>query len=478
MESLVFYLLISLIFGVISMESPKIRRFVSLRPRSSLWPTEVLNTGVKNQDISSIFPKSDGSVKESYVEGLRVLQFNILADGLSGLRDDLGDFSRVSAEDLAWQRRSKKILGEILQYDPDVVTLQECDHFYDFFLHELASRGYEGHFAPKPASSCLQVSPNSDGCAIFVRRKKLRVVSRETVTFTLSKAEVESDSTDTTKRAQNQVGLMALCEFLPRDDYRSGAETMPYIILATTHLKAAKSANGENYRVSEVEQLLASIYRLQQHIKVDTGVRTYLPAVVVTGDFNAAPCVNGTLVDTVVSRDASAFARKSKSDAGKPAYEPLAYRAVKAHRLGLRSVYNDDIEEFASSQLDRHCHLRKGIYTTWKARRRRSDVEERVVKGCIDYVFYARGGVGSNESGGSGSGSGSGNGNGNGNEGPGEEDCVTPVVATSALDVYSEAEIGDKLMPSEQYPSDHLAICCDLQVSWEYTVLDDDKPTT
>ena len=109
----------------------------------------------------------------------RVLQFNMLADGLSGLRQDLGAFSRVTAEDMNWEKRGKLLLHEILQYDPDIITLQECDHYYDCFLPELDARGYDGMFAPKPASACLEVSDNSDGCAIFVRRSKIYVTSFE-----------------------------------------------------------------------------------------------------------------------------------------------------------------------------------------------------------------------------------------------------------------------------------------------------------
>jgi mRNA deadenylase 3'-5' endonuclease subunit Ccr4 len=110
---------------------------------------------------------------------LRVLQFNMLADGLSGLRADLGGFSKAKREYMDWSSRSIKLMYELLQYDPDVITLQECDHYYDFFLPELAKAGYDGMFAPKPASACLEVSDRSDGCAIFLKRDKIRVVSSE-----------------------------------------------------------------------------------------------------------------------------------------------------------------------------------------------------------------------------------------------------------------------------------------------------------
>ena len=54
----------------------------------------------------------------------RVLQFNILADGLSGRREDRGQFSRISSPDvLDWNVRKTKLIREITQYQPDVITL-------------------------------------------------------------------------------------------------------------------------------------------------------------------------------------------------------------------------------------------------------------------------------------------------------------------------------------------------------------------
>ena len=125
---------------------------------------------------------------QSIVGNFRILQFNMLADGLSGLRADLGAFSRAKEEDVQWETRKIKLLREILQYDPDVITLQECDHYYDFFLPALSVQGYDGIFAPKPASACLEVSENSDGCVIFLKRDKFKMISAEVISnilFTL-----------------------------------------------------------------------------------------------------------------------------------------------------------------------------------------------------------------------------------------------------------------------------------------------------
>lgn len=118
-----------------------------------------------------------GVQQDRLLEKIRILQFNILADGLSGLRPDLGEFSRITADILAFDFRKSKLLQHILDHDPDIVTLEECDHFDDYFQPELLTRGYYGMFCPKPNSPCLEYSSNGDGCAVFWKISKLHVNS-------------------------------------------------------------------------------------------------------------------------------------------------------------------------------------------------------------------------------------------------------------------------------------------------------------
>ena len=96
---------------------------------------------------------------------------------------------------------------------------QEVDHYYDFFQPEFNKLGYTGYFAPKPTSACLDVAGgSSDGCALFIKRSKLKVISCETKTLALSIAgltdEGELEEDDRNIKTQNQVGIIAVCEFL------------------------------------------------------------------------------------------------------------------------------------------------------------------------------------------------------------------------------------------------------------------------
>ncbi|RYG59881.1 hypothetical protein EON64_19780 [archaeon] len=184
------------------------------------------------------------------LDQFRVLQFNILADGLSGLRDDLGAFSRADNSFLTWSYRKTRLLHEIVQYNPDIITLQECDHFYDFFSPELQNYGYAGFFAPKPASACKEVSDHDDGCALFYKTEKFQVIDCVTLPYT-----VPGEGEGVWKK-QNQVALLVSLLSATKSQ---GQGEGPALLVGTTHLKASKTEEGEQLRLHEAQQLLEAM---------------------------------------------------------------------------------------------------------------------------------------------------------------------------------------------------------------------------
>lgn len=179
---------------------------------------------------------------------------------------------------------------------------------------------------------------------------------------------------------------------------------------------------------------------------------------------------------------------------GKRGYDPLAYAAVKAHKLNLRSLLNDDmvvrsdkdrrleqdeanrrirkdrLEEFNSldkqlaslTELDIRAIREENtessqinvegiasslavddeeneeveVWTTWKARKKEGG--EKVVKHCIDYILYA--------------------------PPPSYTESSVGVRALGVLDLLRTDEVGPDFLPSSSYPSDHIAIAADLEI--------------
>ena len=87
-------------------------------------------------------------------------------------------FVRCPEAALDWRTRRFRMLEEIVRHDPDIVCLQEVDHF-KFLRKSLSSLGYMGHFLPKPDSPCLYLADNSgpDGCAIFYKQDKFDMLT-------------------------------------------------------------------------------------------------------------------------------------------------------------------------------------------------------------------------------------------------------------------------------------------------------------
>lgn len=212
-------------------------------------------------------------------------------------------------------------------------------------------------------------------------------------------------------RAQNQVALIALCQLVSKQAPNS-QDPAPQLIICTTHLKATKNIVGERTRHLEVSQLLSSVTRLYETKKKESQLADSIePLVLITGDLNAAP------------NDVST------------GFQALAYAAVKASPLQLCSVLNDDMQA-------------KDIWTTWKARRKQG--KESIAKSCIDYILYKPLKMDGQKF--------------LTTRGAGQKAGLR---ARAVLGLFSESEIGDGLLPSAQYPSDHIAIAADLDVVLE-----------
>lgn len=115
--------------------------------------------------------------QESDQNTIRVFQWNHLSQTLAVKIDN---FMKSAEEVFDWKIRRWKLLEEILIYDPDIICLQEVDH-YDMLNRALSSIGYNGSFVPKPDSPCIYFSENTgpDGCAIFYKKTKFDLVKIE-----------------------------------------------------------------------------------------------------------------------------------------------------------------------------------------------------------------------------------------------------------------------------------------------------------
>jgi len=194
-------------------------------------------------------------VEESETASVRVLQWNHLSQTL-GTKGD--KFVQCDPAALNWSVRRWRILEELLRYDPDIICLQEVDHFHTL-ERALGSVGYVGKFVPKPDSPCIYMEGNTgpDGCAVFYKEDKFNLVSWQSRVLQVWRVE------------SNQVGMVATLRHK-----LTGRE----LCVVTTHLKARKGALLSTLRAEQGADILTWLSPIVQGRPV-----------IITGDFNAQP---------------------------------------------------------------------------------------------------------------------------------------------------------------------------------------------
>uniref|UniRef100_A0A8C6VEA3 Nocturnin n=2 Tax=Elapinae TaxID=42168 RepID=A0A8C6VEA3_NAJNA len=187
---------------------------------------------------------------------IRVMQWNILAQALGEGKDN---FIQCPMEALRWEERKCLILEEILAYQPDILCLQEVDHYFDTFQPLLSRLGYQCAFLPKPCSPCLDVECNNgpDGCALFFLKDRFTLINNTNIRLTAMKLKT------------NQVAIVQILKC---------NETGKLFCVAVTHLKAR---NGwERFRSAQGADLLENLKQITQDAEIP---------LIVCGDFNAEP---------------------------------------------------------------------------------------------------------------------------------------------------------------------------------------------
>ncbi|XP_013402229.1 nocturnin [Lingula anatina] len=189
---------------------------------------------------------------------VRVMQWNQLARALCQGDDN---FVKCPKEAFDWKSRRLHILEEILQYEPDIVCLEEVDQF-DFFKSVLGSICYEGTFFPKPDSPCLSMeeSYGPDGCAIFYNTNKLRSVSVQNFNLKMG------------NKSTNQVAIIQQLQYCDSKNPRSAHE----FYIGVTHLKS--KVGWEETRRLQGQSLLEVLME-----------KAGSSPVILCGDFNAVP---------------------------------------------------------------------------------------------------------------------------------------------------------------------------------------------
>ena len=318
---------------------------------------------------------------------VQVMQFNVLADALAandsfasayyGEDDDDDDEDQNDGGDKASnvdqrlynlnfaKSRGADLIRAITTGDasssPDVVCMQEVDHYYDWFEPELRKHGYAGIFKEDQWSPCSRKFGGApDGVAIFYKLDKLELVgSHAPGTPRARKDDPMFDAGKTLMarfRMKNQqrggsllnrnTTVGALIGGLIRNPAKpvfSGAD-LQEVVVVNTHLESAKTVDGIITRLEQTKELCRHLNAFATNLCVDVDN----VQIILAGDLNATP--NEACV-------------------------------VHLRGRGMRSAYEDI---GSTLQVDEKA---VNTFTTWKTRTGLFKTGE--VKHTIDYILYS-----------------------------------------------------------------------------------------
>eukprot|EP01084_Bolivina_argentea_P079838 144725_1 len=279
--------------------------------------------------------KTDREMQNIEQNSIVVMQFNMLADGLStSYMNAMTEktFLNVDKECLQWTYRGLRLAEEMSRYSADVICMQECDQL-PFLMQYMSRSGYKSYFQQKTKSKIplvladvleergLSESDSSiqmpkDGVALLYKTKTFEVAG-------------DVQYVDMKENEESVFGLAVPLRIKSLNQE---------ILLITTHLKSKKTEDGEQLRVRQINALI------KREIKNEKN----LPLLLVC-DLNSNPVQN------------------------KKGYDPLCYNSiVNKDNLAFESVYK--LANGAEPE-----------YTTFKARKHGVD------KHTLDYIFIKGG---------------------------------------------------------------------------------------
>ena len=181
---------------------------------------------------------------------LTVLQWNCLADWASD------SFPQVAAEHLAWAYRKPLIIAEIMRVNPDIVCLQEVDHFED--LKAILLPKYDGYFKSKGENTGR---PSRDGGAIFWKRNRF----------------IPRGSADLHYSVMCAQPTMKQIMMSPQFDFKLTDGNTASICIVATHLKAKKGFEAQRRMQCEA---------IAKYLNLDESAQNMT---IICGDFNTDP---------------------------------------------------------------------------------------------------------------------------------------------------------------------------------------------
>ncbi|XP_043717795.1 uncharacterized protein LOC122665710 [Telopea speciosissima] len=216
----------------------KVRRWYNPERRRRLNQPEIFRHWIEAEASS---PSDSG-------ERFTVVSYNILGDANASKHRDL--YSKIPSYYMNWERRKRLICEELLGLRPDIICLQEVDHYHDL-LGIMEKEGYDGSYKRRTGDSV-------DGCAMLWKVDTFRLLEEESIEYKGF-------------GLRDNVAQLSVFEMCRADSRR--------VLVGNIHVL---------FNPSRGEIKLAQIHLLLSRANFLSGKWGNVP-VVITGDFNSTP---------------------------------------------------------------------------------------------------------------------------------------------------------------------------------------------
>ncbi|PRQ21418.1 putative poly(A)-specific ribonuclease [Rosa chinensis] len=226
----------------------------------------------------------DSDLKAHTCSGVKfsVLSYNVLGN----LYTDPYRYSYCPEWARSWEYRQQNLLNEIIEYDADILCLQEVqsNHLEYFFEPELAKCGYSVIYKKRRGSFFVRDGSCMDGCATFYRRDVFKEIVKYEHAFdssvmrvieALQPLEPQQRNRACIRLQKDNVALVVILEKLESEGTCDGIQ--PRICVANTHISA--NPQFPDVKLFQVVDLITGLDKI---------AKMKIP-LLVCGDFNSLP---------------------------------------------------------------------------------------------------------------------------------------------------------------------------------------------
>ncbi|KAM2668627.1 hypothetical protein EV2_020200 [Malus domestica] len=211
----------------------------------------------------------------------RVLSYNILADYLATSGSNWHFYCPDWA--LSWEYRQQNLLYEIIEYDADILCVQEVqkDHFKNFLKPELAKYGYPVIYKKKFETYSFKSHHTTDGCATFYRSQRFKEIATYELEFNNSaKPFVDSladkQKSEARRLLKDNVALVVILEMVENEGSLDGNRPRICVPQSNTHLHA--NVKNPDIKLLQVVTLIHALEKIVK-LKIPLLICAYLNSV-------------------------------------------------------------------------------------------------------------------------------------------------------------------------------------------------------